>query len=160
MDRVERLMHIKAHLDEDCRQIPFSPQAPVINPKDNSLSFQHQNDADEAVAKIEGPLVPDTQSFESPSLTKSLPALQWKTMKSLSTSKALPQYPTNIMILRQSPFMLLRVILLTYSKAKHVRLSQFAKHSTKSTRWAMVLRHDYISNVWIRKQDPTYCSYS
>ena len=45
-------------------------------------------------------------------------------------------------------------------EAKHVRLSQFAKHSTKSTRWAMVLRHDYISNVWIRKQDPAYCSYS
>ena len=39
-------------------------------------------------------------------------------------------------------------------EAKHVRLSQFAKHSTKSKRWPMVLRHDYISNVFIRKHDP------
>ena len=34
-------------------------------------------------------------------------------------------------------------------EAKHVRLSQFAKHSTKSIRWSMVLRHDYMCNVWI-----------
>ncbi len=39
-------------------------------------------------------------------------------------------------------------------EAKHVRLSQFAKHTTKSTRWSMVLRHDYISNVWVRKHEP------
>lgn len=45
-------------------------------------------------------------------------------------------------------------------EAKHVKLSQFAKHSTKSIRWCMVLRHDYISNVWIRKQDPGYSLYT
>lgn len=45
-------------------------------------------------------------------------------------------------------------------EAKHVRLSQFAKHSTKSTRWSMVLRHDYISNVWIRKHEPSRLSYT
>ncbi len=45
-------------------------------------------------------------------------------------------------------------------EAKHVRLSQFAKHSTKSNRWAMVLRHDFVSNVWIRKQDPSYSTYT
>ena len=45
-------------------------------------------------------------------------------------------------------------------EAMHVILSQFAKHSTKTTRWAMVLRHDFIANVWIRKQDPSYCTYT
>ncbi len=39
-------------------------------------------------------------------------------------------------------------------EAKHVRLSEFAKHSTKSTRWFMVLRHDYMCNVWIRMNEP------
>lgn len=45
-------------------------------------------------------------------------------------------------------------------EAKHVRLAQYAKHSTKTTRWHMVLRHDYIANVWIRKQDPCHTSYT
>ena len=45
-------------------------------------------------------------------------------------------------------------------EAKHVRLSQFAKHSTKSTRWSMVLRHDYISNVWVRKHEPARLLYT
>jgi hypothetical protein len=45
-------------------------------------------------------------------------------------------------------------------EAKHVRLSQFAKHSTKTIRWAMVLRHDFIANVWICKQYPSYCTYT
>ena len=45
-------------------------------------------------------------------------------------------------------------------EAKHVRLSQFAKHSTKSTRWSMVLRHDYISNVWVRKHEPAHLLYT
>ena len=31
---------------------------------------------------------------------------------------------------------------------------------TKSNRWAMVLRHDFVSNVWIRKQDPSYSTYT
>lgn len=38
-------------------------------------------------------------------------------------------------------------------EAKHVRLSQFAKHSTKSSQMSMVLRHDFISNVWICKHE-------
>ena len=45
-------------------------------------------------------------------------------------------------------------------EAKHVRLAQYAKHSTKTTRWYMILRHDYIANVWIRKQDPHHTSYT
>ena len=45
-------------------------------------------------------------------------------------------------------------------EAKHVRLSQFAKYSTKSTRWSMVLRHDYISNVWVRKHEPACLLYT
>ena len=45
-------------------------------------------------------------------------------------------------------------------EAKHVRLAQYAKHSTKSTRWSMVLRHDYIANVYIRKHDPGRSSYT
>ena len=75
VDPAERLIHIKAHLDEDCRQIPFSPPVPVINPTDNSLSFQHQNDAGEAVDEIEDLLVPDTQSTSacSPSQPDEIP---------------------------------------------------------------------------------------
>ena len=45
-------------------------------------------------------------------------------------------------------------------EAKHVRLSQFAKHTTKSTRWSMVLRHDYMCNVWIRKHEPAHSLYT
>ena len=45
-------------------------------------------------------------------------------------------------------------------EAKHVRLAQYAKHSTKSTRWSMVLRHDYNANVYIRKHDPGRSSYT
>ena len=45
-------------------------------------------------------------------------------------------------------------------EAKHVRLFQFAKHSTKSTRWSMVLRHDYISNVWVCEHEPACLLYT
>ena len=45
-------------------------------------------------------------------------------------------------------------------EAKHVRLAQYAKHSTKTTQWHMVLQNDYIANVWIRKQDPCHTSYT
>ena len=45
-------------------------------------------------------------------------------------------------------------------EAKHVRLSEFAKHSTKSTRWSMLLRHDYICNVWIHMHEPCYNLYT
>lgn len=40
-------------------------------------------------------------------------------------------------------------------EAKHVRISQYAKHATLSTRWNLVFRHDFISTVWLRTHDPT-----
>ena len=45
-------------------------------------------------------------------------------------------------------------------EAKHVRVSEFAKHSTKSTRWSMVLRHVYMCNVWIRMHEPSRILYT
>jgi hypothetical protein len=45
-------------------------------------------------------------------------------------------------------------------EAKHVRLSEFAKHSTKSTKWSMVLRHDYMCNVWICMHEPAHILYT
>lgn len=39
-------------------------------------------------------------------------------------------------------------------EAKHVRISQYAKHATFSTRWNLVFRHDYITTVWLRQHDP------
>lgn len=44
-------------------------------------------------------------------------------------------------------------------EAKHVRISDYAKHSTRKTRWKLVMRHDSISNVWLRKQHPCRSSY-
>lgn len=44
-------------------------------------------------------------------------------------------------------------------EAKHVRLAQYARHSTKSMRWFMVLRHDYMANVWVRMSDPMHTKY-
>ena len=44
-------------------------------------------------------------------------------------------------------------------KAKHVCLKQYAGHSNLSQRWSSVLKHDYISSVWIRKFDPYHFSY-
>lgn len=44
-------------------------------------------------------------------------------------------------------------------EAKHVKLSQYARHSTLSTRWRLVLRHDYIVSVWMCKEDPLNVSY-
>ena len=40
-------------------------------------------------------------------------------------------------------------------EAKHVRISQYAKHATLSTRWNLVFRHDFIFAVWLRTYDPT-----
>ena len=45
-------------------------------------------------------------------------------------------------------------------EAKHVRVSEFAKHSTKSTKWSMVLRHDYMCNVWIPMHEPSRILYT
>ena len=44
-------------------------------------------------------------------------------------------------------------------EAKHVRLQQYACHSCVSKRWYNVLKHDFISSIWLRKQDPFYFSY-
>ena len=44
-------------------------------------------------------------------------------------------------------------------EAKHVRLQQYARHSCVSKRWHNVLKHDFISSIWLRKQDPFYFSY-
>ena len=41
-------------------------------------------------------------------------------------------------------------------EAKYVRLAQYARHSTKSKRWFMVLRHDFMANVWVRSNDPLH----
>lgn len=44
-------------------------------------------------------------------------------------------------------------------EAKHVRISQYAKHATLSTKWNPVFRHDSITTVWLRKHDPTSFTY-
>jgi hypothetical protein len=68
--------------------------------------------------------------------------------------------PAHLEILFQRYTMGLGINSMQGREAKHVRLSQFAKHLTKTTRWAMVLRHDFIANVWIHKQDPSYFTYT
>ena len=45
-------------------------------------------------------------------------------------------------------------------EAKHVTLSSFARHATLSTRWSLVLRHEYISFNWLRKIDPFHFRYA
>ena len=44
-------------------------------------------------------------------------------------------------------------------EAKHVCLQQYARHSSVSRRWHNVLKHDYISSVFLRKQDPFHFAY-
>ena len=44
-------------------------------------------------------------------------------------------------------------------EAKHVRISQYSNHATLSTRWRLVMRHDYITAVWLRKLEPFTSSY-
>ena len=44
-------------------------------------------------------------------------------------------------------------------KAKHVRFAQYAKHATLSSRWVLVFRHDYITGMWLRMQDPSSVPY-
>ena len=44
-------------------------------------------------------------------------------------------------------------------EAKHVCLQQYARHSSVSRRWHNVLKHDYISSVFLRKQDPSHFAY-
>ena len=45
-------------------------------------------------------------------------------------------------------------------EAKHVTLSSFARHATLSTRWSLVMRHEYISSIWLRKIDPFHFRYA
>lgn len=44
-------------------------------------------------------------------------------------------------------------------EAKHVKLSQYSRHATLTGRWKLVLRHDFITCVWIRKEDPFHSVY-
>lgn len=44
-------------------------------------------------------------------------------------------------------------------EAKHVRISDYAKHATKKNRWKLVMRHDFVFNVWLRKHNPLKSSY-
>ena len=44
-------------------------------------------------------------------------------------------------------------------KAKHVRIAQYAKHATLSSRFVLVFRHDYITAIWLRMQDPLSVPY-
>ena len=44
-------------------------------------------------------------------------------------------------------------------EAKHVCLQQYARHSSVGTRWHNVLKHNYISSILLRKQDPFYFAY-
>jgi hypothetical protein len=44
-------------------------------------------------------------------------------------------------------------------EAKHVRISQYAKHATLATRWRLVFRHDFITTIWLRIHDPMSFSY-
>ena len=43
-------------------------------------------------------------------------------------------------------------------EAKHVRLQQYARHASLTTRWETVLKHDFVSNIWLRKADPHQCT--
>ena len=44
-------------------------------------------------------------------------------------------------------------------EAKHVKLGQYARHSTLSTHWRLVLHHDFTVCVWVCKEDPLNVSY-
>lgn len=44
-------------------------------------------------------------------------------------------------------------------EAKHVRIAQYAKHATLSSRWVLVFRHDYITGIWLRTKDPSSVPY-
>lgn len=37
-------------------------------------------------------------------------------------------------------------------EAKHTKLAKFAENAIKSQRWEQVMKHDFISNVWLREQ--------
>ena len=44
-------------------------------------------------------------------------------------------------------------------EAKHISISNFAKHSTLANRWDMVFRHEFVSCVWLREHDPMSIHY-
>ena len=45
-------------------------------------------------------------------------------------------------------------------EAKHIKIQQYAAHSSHATRWNHILKHGYLSNVWLRKQDKSCVRYS
>ena len=45
-------------------------------------------------------------------------------------------------------------------EAKHVRLQQYAKHASLASRWEVVLKHDFVSNIWLRRADPHHFGYT
>ena len=44
-------------------------------------------------------------------------------------------------------------------EANHVRIAQYAKHATLSSRWVLVFRHDYITGICLQMQDPSSVPY-
>jgi hypothetical protein len=45
-------------------------------------------------------------------------------------------------------------------EAKHVDLASYAEHATRSLRWPLVMCHEYINTVWLRKADISSFSFS
>ena len=45
-------------------------------------------------------------------------------------------------------------------EAKHVRLQQYTKHASLASRWEVVLKHDFVSNIWLRRADPRHFGYT
>lgn len=44
-------------------------------------------------------------------------------------------------------------------ESKHQQLASFASFSLMKHRWEKVFRHEHMSNIWIRQQDPFYDTY-
>lgn len=42
-------------------------------------------------------------------------------------------------------------------ESKHQQLASFASFSLVKHRWAKVFRHEHMSNIWIRQQNPFQC---
>ena len=39
-------------------------------------------------------------------------------------------------------------------EAKHVKIAKYAEHSLPANRWSLVFRHEYITTLYLREQDP------
>lgn len=44
-------------------------------------------------------------------------------------------------------------------ESKHQQLASFASFSLVKHRWTKVLRHEHMSNIWIRQQNPFHDTY-